>query len=220
MLALVALYCIRRKANLGREKKEADKRSSSFGNIISAPLASPPGSVMRNDFMRKKPVAGGSGSFEFDKDSLPRHASPPRSVQAESRYGPEKARYTIPNPFNDAESRWSGEPGLGDDALVSPSSTTFSGRRLTPTPPPPPNRGRAREPSAFSINVFATEDTLSNPGTPPPPLPTDNRYTHMTTFTSMMEAAGMSGVGDEMPYVPEDAYRPRTDVERSPERRI
>jgi hypothetical protein len=70
---------------------------------------------------------------------------------------------------------------------------------------PPHTPRQNREPSSVSINVFA------DPNITPDRTPESNanrRYTHMTTFTQMLDSAGLDGVARGDPFLP---YQPESE---------
>ncbi|KAK3337163.1 hypothetical protein B0T19DRAFT_62840 [Cercophora scortea] len=224
-IAAVVLACVllrRKEDKKQKENTESLRRTrstSSFGNIISHPIVSE-NATLRSDFSRfsplrnvgldsaSKPKDMGLGRGSLDSSSstggilartVPSPARNPIYDRAMARQSSIAYGFEVPktSPYmNSGTSSGHGSPHSGHVADRDDSTL------LNPTPPPPrtPER-REREPSSVSINVFADPQNI----TPQNRDERQQRYSHLTTFTQMMDEADLGGVARGQGYVP---YRP------------
>lgn len=217
-LAFMAFLCFRRR-NKKKTVRESDtlklsRSTSSFGNIISNPITAE-GSMWRTDFMRKSPSVrtkrsstastaglvpagkfqptpspartrdGGGGGGGITTPQAAAKIPPIRTMARQSSiaygYG---APETSPYNYGTGANYHGGEAGSRETAL--------------PYPQTPPHQ---REPSSFSINVFADPQTVGSATTT-----TDDtgsrRVSRMTTFSDMLRSADLGGVSRGEPFVP------------------
>lgn len=202
--AVLAFIFLRKKkaaSEVGSPPK-LSRSTSSFGNLISNPILGP-NTAVRTDFAR---VAG------------PRDSTPPEdpdsvtgAVIADSLTSPSaKETLTVPaatattNTQRQSASNVAygyGGPEL-EAAYVDMPYVDYDhdGGGLMPETP-----RQHREPSSVSINIFA------DPNITPDRTPESNqdrRYTNMTTFTQMLDSAGMGGMAKGESYVPYGGHDP------------
>lgn len=214
-VAFVAFILFKRRHKKQEAEAEALKltrSTSSFGNIISNPIVAA-NSTMRTDFVRKSPGRPSFGSDDRAStlvEDMP--GTPATPSPARMRGGVGTAR--IPPIRNMAQARQSSIAyGVG-----APDTSPYSsGHYHAYNPdsvglphPETPRQGRGspeREPSSFSINVFA-DPRIATPqrngrdgggGLEPPDV---RRVSHMTTFSDMLRSADLGGVAKGEPFVP------------------
>ncbi|UNI14589.1 hypothetical protein JDV02_001204 [Purpureocillium takamizusanense] len=192
IITVIFLYFRRRRQAANSEKSGFSRSNSSgsgpYGAVISAPVLHP--GTYRSDFLR------GSPPREFP--STPRTPPP---YNNNPRAGQNPPRISIPNPFD------SPDPSSARSPARSPMSATSHddrnakrghvGARLAPIRAMRASVARhsrrpdsiSREPSSESINVFADPTTVSS------------KDPRATTFSDMMDQAGLEKVHKGKPYV-------------------
>jgi hypothetical protein len=242
ILACIAMVCIRRRKQA--KKDEHDKRAgsgspasksttSSFGNIISAPIV-PEGSTLRSDFGRRNhdivtQFPGPDYAQErrarvedANEDDGPNPFRTPPSRIPPIRTMRDSGNKAWGSPFDDnahPQVQTQSRPAVRATNIIdyySDDNRNTPERLGTLRPPSTHLRPRTptnnREPSSVSINVFADPE-ISRPSTPgshklglSPPSPDQRRMSHLTTFTSLMDQADLGNVAHGSPFVPGSAY--------------
>ncbi|ATZ45635.1 hypothetical protein BCIN_01g03810 [Botrytis cinerea B05.10] len=194
LLALLTVCC------LGRRKPSQRKSGSSFGNI-SDPV---PTSYVRTDFLRKMPQTPSTSA-----GGTPRRNKTITRVQSLFR------KSTATGMSNSPTIAYQNSP---PPALPIPLNIQRNKQMQVPNRPiTPPLQ---REPSFEDINIFTDADTASSfrqvreqqnqtqsqsvnhLGVPPTfGIQAQERGSHNTTFTDMLEKSGLAGLQKGQPYV-------------------
>ncbi|KAF6841155.1 hypothetical protein CPLU01_00716 [Colletotrichum plurivorum] len=182
----------RRNAAVKTERKRSNggprpsTSTSSFGNIISEPIPISD-SALRTDFILKTPSTSHSRTSSAATTLAPRGDHPIGLARSDSKpRSPPQQQRGVPVP-----------PIRG----MRPNS---QGERRPPYLPhpllaPPGQQGLQHEASSESINVFADPRTVGRPG--------QRRLTSATTFTDLMDDAGLGEVRRGKPFVPQTPKR-------------
>ncbi|KAK3695386.1 hypothetical protein B0T22DRAFT_104232 [Podospora appendiculata] len=233
-IAAVVLACILLRRKEDKKQKETTeslrrtRSTSSFGNIISHPIVSE-NTTLRTDFSRFTPLRNvgvdsasktndtgiGRGSLDSSSSTgrilpraLPSPARNPTYDRATARQSSIAYGFEVPktSPYMNSGSSSHNSPYTGHVADRDDSTLL----NLTSPPPRTPER-REREPSSVSINVFADPQNIT-----PQARDERQRYSHLTTFTQMMDEADLGGVARGQGYVPYRPPPPSTDGLGSP----
>jgi len=216
VLAFILLRKKKKKESEAGSPPKLSRSTSSFGNLISGPIMAE-NAAIRSDFARvpgpRDPaddpasVTGAvldSSANSPDSNAL-LTAPPPAAAQRQSGgiayggggggggYGGLDTTEYGQSPFVDMPYVSHNDDRDSDGAIGGGGG---GGGGLMPQTP-----RQHREPSSVSINVFAdpniTPDRTPESGA-------DRRYTHMTTFTQMLDRADLGGIARGESYLPYD----------------
>ncbi|KAK3394678.1 hypothetical protein B0H63DRAFT_54638 [Podospora didyma] len=184
----IACILLRRKKEPaeGPDALKLSRSTSSFGNFVTIGPPIVTEDTVRTDFGRYPPRTEDGESVNGNLMPNSTETSPaPRAPSAAYNKNPAR-QSSIAYGY--------APPGIGlpyaDDGEDD----------LMPSTPRP-----YREPSSVSINVFADPRQITPEGSPE----NNRRYSHLTTFTQMMEEADLGGVARGRGYVP---YRPDSSM--------
>ncbi|KAK3310592.1 uncharacterized protein B0T15DRAFT_43105 [Chaetomium strumarium] len=192
--AVLAFIFLRKKKNASESGSPSkfSRSTSSFGNLISGPIVAED-TTLRSDFARVSP-----------RQTSEDPASVTAALIDSSVTSPESGAGVLAAPPTAAQKpeRQSSAPygSFEPSAYVDMPYADYDSGGLMPH-----NPQQNREPSSVSINVFA------DPNITPDRTPesnADRRYTNMTTFTQMLDSAGLDGVARGDPYLP---YQPESE---------
>lgn len=182
------------------------RSTSSFGNLISNPIVAE-NTTLRSDFTGRTPPSLSAPAMGPPFMSPP--TEDPDSVTgaliADTMTSPDaNGMPAVPPPVVHRPGSQSGDGGYGgygglggeydQPSYVDMPYANYDNAGFMPQTP-----RQNREPSSVSINVFA------DPGITPDRTPESNpdrRYTHMTTFTQMLDRADLGGIARGETYVP------------------
>ncbi|KAL2255784.1 hypothetical protein VTK26DRAFT_2716 [Humicola hyalothermophila] len=210
--ALVLAFIFLRK----KDKQEAgsppklSRSTSSFGNLISHPIIGE-NQTLRTDFAR------GSGPRDPDPSADPDSVT---GAVMDTMISPEPQQGTLAAPpaaattaHGQGQGQAAGGYGYGGPELqaayVDMPYVDYEGGLALPPQTPQRQQQQQREPSSVSINIFA------DPNITPDRTPENRqqrRYSNMTTFTQMLDSAGMGGVARGESYVPYGGHDPVADA--------
>ncbi|KAL2183723.1 hypothetical protein L209DRAFT_693178 [Thermothelomyces heterothallicus CBS 203.75] len=185
----------------GRSPLKLSRSTSSFGNLISRPVMASNTASIDNDYDFVRPSGPANHAQEPEPDSVtgavlgssinsPESGAMP-SVPAAAALGPESQQQ------QDNRAAYGGYGQLEQSQYVDMPYADYESSALAPQTP----RQINREPSSVSINVFA------DPNITPDRTPENNaarRYSNMTSFTQMLDNAGMAGMDRGEPYLSYD----------------
>ncbi|KAL2161516.1 hypothetical protein VTH06DRAFT_8078 [Thermothelomyces fergusii] len=216
--ALAFYFWKKKKKQEGQKKKgrsplKLSRSTSSFGNLISRPVMASNSADIDNEDAFVRPPCSAAHIQELEPDSVtgavlsssitspeagampPAHAAAVLAAQPHGQssrgayggYGRLEPSEYVDMPYADYERSAAPVPQPPRQNTTTTTTTTNSQN---------PNSNGNREPSSASIDVFADPDIApgQNNGAPP-------RYSNMTSFTQMLDSAGMGGVGRGEPYL-------------------
>ncbi|KAK0729140.1 hypothetical protein B0T21DRAFT_350067 [Apiosordaria backusii] len=182
------------------------RSTSSFGNIISAPILHDDKPALRTDFGARLPPPQllNNNALDMQRNSVLSYdnnqivASPPQqnndknprmSSVAYGGIGDYYANIADSSPQQgyqqNGQRKYIDMPDMPFSDDGNPAYTGLM-------PQTPPQRGR--EPSSVSINIFADPSNITPDQTPQTRAGDSRRYTDMTTFTQMLDSADLGGV--------------------------
>ncbi|KAK4205290.1 hypothetical protein QBC40DRAFT_271440 [Triangularia verruculosa] len=185
------------------------RSTSSFGNIISAPILHDDKPALRTDFGARLPPPQllNNNAFDLQRNSVLSYdnnqivASPPTNQQNNNK-NPRMSSVA----YGGIGDYYTNIAGQGQEQNTQrkyvdmpdmPVSDDGNPGYLMPQTP----EQRGREPSSVSINIFADPSNITPDQTPQQGSGDSRRYTDMTTFTQMLDSAGLDGVARGDGYV-------------------